>query len=532
MHRVSYARRLVLKGGLAAGSLFLPMPHAWTWAQSEGTLKLLKLPKIALVIGNGGYKQAPLKNPANDARAIGEALKATGFEVALSMDADRGRMASAVQAYVQALEARKCVGLFYYAGHGIQIAWRNYMLPVDADIGTAADIPKQGLHVNRLLEGMTMAANPMNIIILDACRDNPFGSLNGVDTKGLSQMDAPQNTILAYATSPGNVASDGDGVNGLYTENLLRELKVPEAKVEDVFKRVRLNVRRKSNGAQIPWESTSLEEDFYFLPPRELTAQSEQEQERQFQEELELWERIKDATQAQPFEAYLRRFPSGRFTEIAWLRMDQLLAKLGERRIEIVSDAANPYSKGTARANTRFEVGERYAYRATDLYTKLETGRPTQTVTAITETEVVYNKGNLVTDLLGNELRLGGGREFTQPQFYPLEYAVGKKWSTRFLTKGAKGVESQAEMNFTVVGRENVTVPAGTFDSYRVEGSGWYGDRRQQQTTYWMAPEKVKRYIAREQIAYGGKKSKIRAAERRELVAFTPAVERPRGDRK
>ena len=117
--------------------------------------------------------------------------------------------------------------------------------------------------LNVLLQGLTRANNPMNVVILDACRDSPFGRRVPVEQKGLSQFDAPPGSLLAYATSPGNVASDGEGANGLYTENLLRELKVPEAKIEDVFKRVRLNVRRRSNGQQIPWESTSLEEDFY-----------------------------------------------------------------------------------------------------------------------------------------------------------------------------------------------------------------------------------------------------------------------------
>ena len=263
------ARRLWLKGGMAAGALFLPLPYAWVWAQqSDGALKLLKAPKVALVMGNGAYKDAPvLKNAPNDARAIGETLKASGFEVTLKLDTGREALIGAIRDYVHAMETRKCVGLFYFAGHGLQLAWRNYLLPVDASIDKIDDVAKQSVDTARLMEGLTKAANPMNVIVLDACRENPFGNLKGVDHKGLSQMDAPVTTLLAYATSPGNVASDGDGANGLYTENLLREIKVPAAKIEDVFKRVRLGVRKKSGGAQIPWESTSLEEDFYFLPP-------------------------------------------------------------------------------------------------------------------------------------------------------------------------------------------------------------------------------------------------------------------------
>src|SRR5690606_5298532 len=127
------------------------------------------------------------------------------------------------------------------------------------------------------------AGNPMNMIILDACRDNPLGGAARLAQKGLSQMDAPPGTFLAYATAPGNTAIDGDGgKHGLYTEHLLREIRVPEAKVEDVFKRVRLGVRRRSDGRQIPWESTSLEDDFWFLPPRDLRKRAEEEVEREF----------------------------------------------------------------------------------------------------------------------------------------------------------------------------------------------------------------------------------------------------------
>jgi len=293
-------RRRLLKGGLAAGSLFLPLPYAWVWAQqSDGALKLSKVPKVALVVGNGKYKDAPeLKNAPNDAKAIAETLKAAGFEVTLKLDTGREDLIGAIRAYVHVMETRKCVGLFYFAGHGLQLAWRNYLLPVDGNIDKADDVAKQSVDIARLIEGLTKAANPMNVIILDACRENPFGSLKGVDHKGLSQMDAPNTTFLAYATSPGNVASDGDGANGLYTENLLRELRIQGTKIEDVFKRVRLGVRKKSNGAQIPWESTSLEEDFYFLPPKELKQVSDAEKERLFKEEEALWARIQaSATQ-------------------------------------------------------------------------------------------------------------------------------------------------------------------------------------------------------------------------------------------
>lgn len=249
------------------------------------------LPRYALVIGNSRYGMAPLANPANDANAIAAALKQTGFSVDLQLDAKKGAMESAIRGFAGSLGKQPAVGLFYFAGHGLQLNWRNFLVPVDAALKTADDVPKQAVDIAALLEGLTQARNPMNIIILDACRDNPFES--GVKTtgKGLSQMDAPIGTLLAYATAPGNTASDGSGANGLYTENLLREMKKPEAKIEDIFKRVRLNVRRASAGTQVPWESTSLEDDFYFVPPPELKKLSQEELDRQFAEELAVWEK-------------------------------------------------------------------------------------------------------------------------------------------------------------------------------------------------------------------------------------------------
>jgi hypothetical protein len=228
----------------------------------------------------------------------------------------------------------------------------------------------------------------MNVIILDACREDPFGK-SRKPQKGLSQMDAPTQTILAYATSPGNVASDGDGANGLYTESLLREMKVPEAKIEDVFKRVRLAVRRKTSGAQIPWESTSLEEDFWFLPPKELRAASDADKEKQFDEELAQWEKVKASDDPAPLEAFLRRYPSGPFAELAQLQLDRALAKLGEKKVQIASAAGNPYTLGTVAADLGFKVGDSYAYVVLDRESRAEKGRLPGVITAVTDTEVI-----------------------------------------------------------------------------------------------------------------------------------------------
>ena len=192
------------------------------------------LPRIALVIGNSHYHDSPLKNPENDANAMAEHLRRMGFSVTLKLDADRKAMVETIRSFGLDLLKQKGVGVFYYAGHGVQLSWRNYLVPVDASIEKISDVETQAVDMGTLLDNLTRARNPMNVIILDACRDNPFGNHVSLEQKGLSQVDAPPGTLLAYATSPGNVASDGEGKNGLYTEFLLKEMLVPESKIEDV----------------------------------------------------------------------------------------------------------------------------------------------------------------------------------------------------------------------------------------------------------------------------------------------------------
>jgi hypothetical protein len=346
--RFMQARRRWLKqAGVLASSASLPFWVPGSSAQSDSTLSTL--PRTALVIGNTRYPDAPLRNPVNDANAIGAELQKLGFKVDLLLDAGRTQMANSIDGFSSSLAKTRGVGLFYYAGHGAQLAWRNYLIPVDADVQKLEDMRDKTVELNSLLQGLVKAANPMNVIILDACRDNPFGNKVLTEQKGLSQFDAPPGSLLAYATSPGNTAADGERQNGLYTENLLRELAIPAAKIEDVFKRVRLAVRRGSEGRQIPWESTSLEEDFYFQPPKQLRKLSEAELEKQFEEELAGWEKIKDSKEAPPVEEYLRRFPSGKFSELAHFRLNRLLAKR-ETTIQVaaIGGPLKPATGGTA----------------------------------------------------------------------------------------------------------------------------------------------------------------------------------------
>jgi uncharacterized caspase-like protein len=221
-------------------------------------------PRVALVIGNAAYPAAPLRNPVNDANAIAARLRAMGFEVMLRTNVTQREMTRAVSQFGQALKPGS-VGLFYYAGHGMQVRGRNFLIPVDADIQSEASARSESVDLDLVLEQLGPAR--LSMVILDACRNNPFeGKFRTARGSGLAQVDAPKGTLLAYATAPGKVASDGDGANGLYTAELLKAMDIPGAKVEEVFKAVRVNVIKATAGEQIPWESSSLTGDYYFRP--------------------------------------------------------------------------------------------------------------------------------------------------------------------------------------------------------------------------------------------------------------------------
>jgi hypothetical protein len=217
----------------------------------------------ALVIGNSAYESAPLANPQNDARAMASALAELGFEVDQRTNVDQREMKRAIRDFGQRI-ALGGVGLFYFAGHGMQVGGNNYLIPTKADIQKEVDVDLEGVRVDSVLTEMDAAQNRLNMVILDACRNNPFQRSFRSAARGLAFTEAPNGTLIAYATAPGSVAADGDGENGIYTGALLRNLKVPGVTVEQMFKTVRVQVRNATGGAQTPWESSSLTGDFYF----------------------------------------------------------------------------------------------------------------------------------------------------------------------------------------------------------------------------------------------------------------------------
>lgn len=220
--------------------------------------------RVALVIGNSSYKDAPLRNPVNDARLMAARLREVGFEVMLVENGLQRDINRALTRFGERLNSQT-IGLFFYAGHGMQVKGRNFLLPVDAVITTEASVRNESIDVDQVLEQMSASGSLLNLVILDACRNNPFERRFRGSSGGLAQIDAPKGTLIAFSTAPGKVAADGEGANSAYTEALAKAMTEPGAPVETVFKRVRNEVSRTSRDQQIPWEASSLTGDFYFV---------------------------------------------------------------------------------------------------------------------------------------------------------------------------------------------------------------------------------------------------------------------------
>lgn len=223
--------------------------------------------RLAIVIGNGAYEAVtPLDNPASDARLIAASLEDLGFEVSLVIDAGLAEMNRAVAEFGRRLREAgpDATGLFYYAGHGVQSFGANYLLPTDTYVTNAADLDFVALEASTVLRQMFAARNRTNIVILDACRNNPFAALPDFGGNGLAEMKAPTGTFLAYATEPGGVALDGAGGNSPFSQALAREMRVPGRTIEDVFRTVRTSVLEETAGAQTPWDTSSITEEFFF----------------------------------------------------------------------------------------------------------------------------------------------------------------------------------------------------------------------------------------------------------------------------
>jgi uncharacterized caspase-like protein len=504
----------------------------------------------------------PLANPVNDANAMGNLLGQAGFTVSTQLNSTKAEMLTAIAQFSRDVSKTQTkLVVLYYAGHGAQLDWRNYLLPVDAVANNSEQLRQSCIDLNLLMTQLGAAKDKTFVIVLDACRNNPFGSAYQPEQKGLSQFDAPEGSLLAYATSPGSVASDGSGLNGLYTENLVRELSVRTTRIEDALKRVRLNVRLASKGAQIPWETTSLESDIYLFKDsaKKLT---EAEQERELEIELGEWARIKSSREVQDWANYLRNYPNGRFAEIAQTRLTRLLAST-EKPAAAMSTAAvgasassaapqssppsvtielapgrpvpalfqasaNPYSAGRYPLGRHFSLGDSASYQVSDMMTGVRIKAHTQTVTAVglEEDRVVLNNGQLILDSMGNALstRHGGSTEVPQ-QITPSEFYIGKTWQANWQQFEPDRGETSINLALRIAELDTVRVPAGEFQAFRIEINGMQSrDDRQTSLTYriWLVPGL--NFMVKAEYLARGKHNKIKRSERRELVSLRQRI--------
>ncbi len=289
--------------------------------------------RVALVIGESRYRNVPaLPNTFRDAQLLAKTLQGLGFDVvggkALT-DLDRPGFEQAIRTFRESLSGAT-VGLFYYAGHGLQVDGENYLVPVDANLSQIADMDFELIDANLVLRQMNAAGTRLNIVLLDACRNNPFAdrSVRGVGG-GLAQMQAPKGTLISYAAEPGKLAQDGpEGGNGPYALALAEAVVKPGEDLFQVFNDVGIIVDRLTNGLQRPWVTSSpIEGRFYFAtaPATGLGAPSRDD----MAVEIAFWDSVREANDGAMFESYLERYPKGAF------------APLARRRIQLLSGQAS-----------------------------------------------------------------------------------------------------------------------------------------------------------------------------------------------
>jgi len=477
--------------------------------------------RIALVIGNAAYRVDPLDNPVNDARLVAQSLRQAGFGVRVHENLDRRALVEALRDFGNRL-GENTIAVLYYAGHGLQLRDRNFLIPVDAEIRSEDEIPIAGVDVGFLLGRMGSAKSRINIVILDACRNNPFAGRGGNTAQGLAQMDAPVGTLLAYATAPGKLAADsgtGSSANSLYAANLAQHLLTPGLPVEHVFKRVREAVVRTTAQAQVPWESSSLQGEFAFVPGTTTAVQSNSP-EVEAAGELAFWSSIQAAQRADEYRAYLRQYPGGRF------------AALAQTRIAMYAPSPAPATGSTvARSDTLPRVGDTWRYRVQDQF-RIGDLFLTARVDAVgadgvAETWTTTSDAKLRTTLVPLDPGFSTlpGWTLTPPEFAPYLLAAGGLARGAALPEQPRRIEQlTVPLRGRVEGEEDVVVAAGRFRAVKLvlrgqatpRGAGRAGALTSEHVV-WYAPQvrRTVKYTVSTQV--GGS---VREATTFELVEF------------
>lgn len=323
--------------------------------------------RVALVVGNSAYKSAPLRNPTNDARDMATKLKGMGFTVIERNNLTVKQIGSTLREFRSKLTPGS-VALVFYAGHGLQIKGENYLPAVDADIGGEEDVPTQSLAMRQIMDVLEDAKTRLNLVFLDACRNNPYARSFRSASDGLNRINAPSGTLISFATRPGSVAADGTGRNGLYTGALLEQMNNQSQPIEQVLKRVVSQVKSASNSQQEPWMEGSIDGDFCF-------GNCHQSNQRAVSDDDVHWGAIKDSKDVNDYVSYLIKFPSGFFADIAKNRINALrnltaqvnptpsagLESTQNKPVAIRKDDMNPASTVQMESNSRNLVDQYFS---------------------------------------------------------------------------------------------------------------------------------------------------------------------------
>lgn len=324
--------------------------------------------RAALVIGNAAYRHAPvLANPENDARAVGDALRSLGFDVIEATNLDRRDTETTLKRFFIEHLSGADVGLFYYSGHGVQVAGENYMLPVDAELAGEAALAFEAVSLQRVLRLMESAAK-INLLFVDACRDNPLArrltaglgaTRSAVVGRGLAEMETPLGALVAHATAPGSVARDGQGRHSPFTKAFLEYVSRPGLEVRQFMTEVRRSVYEQTGGEQIPWDSSSLISTFYFNPgdapvqPRPAAAPPQTESKSDPETERLYWKSIKDSNNMQDFRTYMFKFPDSAFFDLAQRKYSDLFRRAAREMMTTGGGSLRPCERYPSHSGSR-----------------------------------------------------------------------------------------------------------------------------------------------------------------------------------
>jgi uncharacterized caspase-like protein len=394
--------------------------------------------RVALVVGNGAYQNTePLPNPANDGREVAAALRRLGFDVIEGTDQDKAGMQALLREFSATLPGADA-SLFFYAGHGLQVERRNWMVPVDAALESEIDLPFEGVAVDTVLDLME-ETTPLRLVFLDACRDNPLarrlsrsapGRSLGVG-RGLARMNNQIGTLIAFATEPDQVALDGEGEHSPFTEALLEHIETPGLEVRQMLSRVRATVIDSTNGEQLPLDTSALIEDFYFTTPSPAPAPTEPAPVAPGVASTEnlFWQSIQASTDPNDFQAYLERYPDGAFAPLARNRLNAL-TRQEEPEVAALTPPQQPLPTPQPEPSTPAPVVEIEPLEATMVATRdvnmrgepNTDGDPLDVIAQGTEVTVV---GKVIGASWYRIQRPGGGEAYVYaPLFVPPEAVV------------------------------------------------------------------------------------------------------------